>query len=72
MTIMIDQKLALLRCHRGNIDRYRRLLETELTDLERAFIERRLDEEQSKLDALGTYSFPMARPEGRPAAETAA
>ncbi|MGM4903770.1 hypothetical protein AB8B21_33145 [Tardiphaga sp. 866_E4_N2_1] len=68
---MIDQKLALLRCHRGNIDRYRRLLETELTDLERTFIERRLGEEQSKLDAFATYSFPM-RPERCPPAETAA
>jgi hypothetical protein len=65
MTLMIDQKLPLLRCHRSNIDRYRRLLKTELTDLERAFIERRLGEEQKKLDALATSAFPLTLPERR-------
>ena len=65
MTMMMDEKLALLRCHRGNIDRYRRLLKTKLTDLERAFIERRLSEEQAKLDALAASTFPMTLPERR-------
>ena len=32
---MVDEKLARLRTHRGNIQRYRQLLETSLTDLER-------------------------------------
>ncbi|KAA0069954.1 hypothetical protein [Tardiphaga sp. P9-11] len=57
---MID---ALLRCYRSNIHRYRRLLTTELTDLERGFIERRLDEEQSKLDALAASASPLILPE---------
>ncbi|MCC8940623.1 hypothetical protein H8A99_30315 [Bradyrhizobium sp. Arg68] len=48
-----DEQLARLRSHRSNIRRYRRLLQTELTDVERRFIERRLDEE---LTALGKLS----------------
>ena len=32
---MIDEKFALLRTHRNNIARYRRLLETKLTEYER-------------------------------------
>jgi hypothetical protein len=50
---MAEESLARLRTHRNNIDRYRRLLETKLTDFERQFIETRLSEEQSALDALG-------------------
>ncbi len=40
--MMIDETLALLRTHRSNINRYRRLLQTHLTELEREYIERRL------------------------------
>jgi hypothetical protein len=60
--IMSDKRLALLLCHRGNIDRYIRLLRTELTAVERDFIVRRLDEEQSRLDALTASTFPLAVP----------
>jgi hypothetical protein len=35
--------------HRANIDRYRRILESEITARERAFIERRLAEEEEAL-----------------------
>jgi len=42
---MIDEKVARLRAHDNNINRYRRLLGTNLSDLERQFIERRLKEE---------------------------
>ena len=38
---MIDEQLARLRTHRNNIARYRRLLKTKLTDIERQFIGRR-------------------------------
>ena len=34
---MIDQQLARLRTHRSNIQRYRNLLQTSLTELERRF-----------------------------------
>jgi hypothetical protein len=49
---MIDEKVARLRAHRNNISRYRRLLETDLSDLERGFIERRLNEERSAVESL--------------------
>jgi hypothetical protein len=34
--MMIDENLARLRAHRNNVHRYRRLLATRLSDLERA------------------------------------
>jgi hypothetical protein len=46
-----DMALARLRTHRNNIERYRNLLETKLTELERKYIERRLSEEQSMMAA---------------------
>jgi hypothetical protein len=49
---MIDEKFALLRTHRNNISRYRRLLKTELTEFERQFIERRLSEERCAMEHL--------------------
>ena len=49
---MLDVVSARLRTLRSNIARYRRLLETNLTELEREYIERRLSEEQSNLEAL--------------------
>jgi hypothetical protein len=59
MTTMTDEEFALLRTHRNNIHRYRGLLKTKLTELERQFIERRLAEEKIALDALVASSFPM-------------
>jgi hypothetical protein len=49
---MIDEKFARLRTYRNNINRYRRLLKTELSELERQFIERRLNEEKSAMESL--------------------
>jgi hypothetical protein len=59
MTTMIDEQLARLRTHRDSIGRYRRLLQTKLTDLERQFIERRLSEEQSDYERLTKATFPI-------------
>ena len=56
---MIDENLARLRAHRQNIERYRRLLETNLTVLERDFVERRIAEEESALDRLASDAFPL-------------
>ena len=39
---MIDENWDHLRARRNNLSRYRRLLQTELTELERRYIERRL------------------------------
>jgi len=52
-----DQQLARLRAHRSNIQRYRNLLQTSLTELERQSVERRLTEEQSNLESLATSSL---------------
>jgi hypothetical protein len=57
---MIAEKVALLRTHRNNISRYRRLLKTKLTEYERQFIERRLSEERSAMERLASSTFPLA------------
>ncbi|MBR0719227.1 hypothetical protein [Bradyrhizobium liaoningense] len=57
---MLDAALTRMRAHRNNIHRYRRLLRTRLSDLERQFIERRLAEEQTALDALAAETFRIA------------
>jgi hypothetical protein len=59
---MIDnQQLARLRAHRSNIIRYRNLLQTSLTELERQFVEKRLTEEQSNLESLATLPLKFAQ-----------
>jgi hypothetical protein len=57
---MFDENLARIRTHRNNIHRYRGLLRTKLSDLERDFIEKRMAEEQTALDALVVENFPVA------------
>jgi hypothetical protein len=71
---MLDADLARIRAHRNNIYRYRRLLRTRLSDLERQFIERRLAEEQTALDALAGETFPncIRLSEGQPASASSA
>jgi hypothetical protein len=56
---MIDENFARLRAHRNNIYRYRRLLGTQLTDLERDYIKRRLSEEQTSMETLSQDIFPL-------------
>ena len=56
---MIDENFSLMRTHRNNIARYRRLLKTNLTDLERQFVERRVAEEQSALEKIAASTFPL-------------
>jgi hypothetical protein len=41
-----------IAAHRSNISRYKRLLRTHLTELERAFVDLRLEEEKSALARL--------------------
>lgn len=47
-----DLRAASIRAHRDNIRRYKRILETDLTDLERQFVVRRLAEERSAIRNL--------------------
>ena len=59
-TTLIDEQIARLHAHSNNIARYRSLLETPLTDLERHFIEDRLTEE--KLAIEGLVASTLAHP----------
>jgi hypothetical protein len=63
--MMIDENLARLRAHRNNVHRYRRLLASPLSDLERAYIDRLLSEEQSSMEALSGETFPFSLPAAR-------
>jgi len=56
---MIEEKFARLRTHRNNIQRYRQLLETKLSAVERQYIERRLLEERSAAGALSAKTLPV-------------
>ncbi len=58
--MMVDEKLARIRARTSNILRYRRLLKTELTELERSFILKRLTEEQDALVELADATFPLS------------
>jgi len=58
--MMVDEKLARIRARTSNIRRYRRLLKTELTELERGFVLKRLSEEERALQELNGEIFPMA------------
>jgi predicted Ser/Thr protein kinase len=49
---MIDFDAAQVRSHRRNIERYCRLLATELTDLERRYLHKRIAEEHAQLKQL--------------------
>jgi bacterioferritin (cytochrome b1) len=49
---MSDFRRAKMRGHRRNIERYCRLLATELTDLERQYLHKRIAEEQAQLERL--------------------
>jgi hypothetical protein len=55
---MLDLNLERIRAHQNNIARYRRLLATHLTDLERSYIERRMREEQTSAEILIRGTFP--------------
>ncbi|MBV9065983.1 MAG: hypothetical protein JO004_09495 [Methylobacteriaceae bacterium] len=48
----MNENTARVRAHQNNINRYRRLLATELTDLERAYILKRLRQEETALNAF--------------------
>ena len=54
---MPDEIIAIqLQAHRQNIARYRSLLCTELTDVERTFIDRHIAEEESEMRRLNALA----------------
>lgn len=74
---MSDNIYRRIRGHRANLDRYARMLGTNLTELERDYIHRRIAEENSaiaKLEAqrLATRIATTADPETLVAARAAA
>jgi hypothetical protein len=52
VTMMTDLDTAKILSHRRNIQRYCRLLATELTDIERQYLHRRIAEEYAELKRL--------------------
>jgi hypothetical protein len=51
---MIDFHTTQARGHQQNIERYCRLLATELTELERQYLHKRIAEEYAQLERLET------------------
>jgi hypothetical protein len=49
---MVDLRTATMQGHRQNIERYCRLLATDLTDLERQYLHKRIAEEHAQLQGL--------------------
>ena len=69
---MTDEATVRILVHRQNIHRYKFLLQTQLTEIERAFITRRLAEEEAEVRRLSAVrrELAAARPKTHtPAAE---
>ena len=54
----METRIARLRTHQKNIDRYQGLLKTKLNEIERQYIERRLSEERFTIALLQFMSAP--------------
>jgi hypothetical protein len=48
----MDERMSRLNAHQQNIERYERLLQTDLNDLEQEFLKRRLSEERFAIAML--------------------
>jgi hypothetical protein len=58
---MTNEQVARIRAHQTNLDRYCWLLTTELTEIERQFVHKRISEERLELDRLmAEVDFPTA------------
>jgi hypothetical protein len=55
----MTDRIALLRIHQRNIDRYQSLLTTKLSEIERRFLERRVSEERFAI-AMLEFMSPAA------------
>ena len=56
---MTEIPAALIEAHRNNLKRYCRLLATDLTDLERDYIHRRIAETQRELDRINVTQMEL-------------
>jgi hypothetical protein len=61
---MFEENLALLRTRHKNVQRYRQLLESSLTDFEREYIGKRLLEEQLAIETLSANALSEATSPG--------
>ena len=52
----MDERIARLRAHQKNIDRYQRLLKTKLNEVESQYLEKRLSEERFWMAMLNSPS----------------
>jgi hypothetical protein len=66
--MMMDDRTNRIRNHRRNIQRYGRLLATQLTDLERQYLHKRIAEEQAELERLALQEGPAPPLPGSPGA----
>jgi hypothetical protein len=48
----VSERIALLRTHERNIERYQALLKTKLSDVEKQYLEKRLSEERIAMAML--------------------
>jgi hypothetical protein len=62
-TMTTEYVFARKRAHRANIERYRKILQTQLTDLERDYVTRRLAEERRALRDLDEQTQECSSPE---------
>jgi hypothetical protein len=58
----MNERIARLRTHQKNIERYQTLLKTKLNDVEVQFLEKRLSEERS---AVAMLQFMGPNPDAR-------
>jgi len=56
----MDERIARLRTHHKNIERYQGLLKTKLNEVELQYLERRLSEERFAIAILEFMSPPAA------------
>ena len=59
----MDEKIARLRAHLRNIDRYQKLLKTKLSEVEVQYLGKRLAEERSAVAVLH-FAAPSGRSNG--------
>lgn len=64
-----EARNALIRAHQNNIDRYCRLLATELTDHEREYVHKRIVEERTAMDRLLVPSGGLPNDTSEPPAD---
>jgi hypothetical protein len=56
----MDERIARLRAHQRNIERYQDLLKTKLNEVELQYLEKRLSEERFAIAMLNFMSPPAA------------